>query len=143
MAPLVFLNILSSPMVCVITVILESWGDSMKIEVENKIISSLDFSDAETAWLITDAILVLQFLKKNNQIVLGGDILTKKLEYTYDSWYYNVSTNQNYEYAMECSIKFATEYISDYIDANGDTFYVIFVVKDQSDWEQSGDGTMS
>ena len=99
----------------------------MQINIGNKTITSTDFSNAETAWMIEDAILVLEHLKNKQKIVLGGDILTEKLEYNYDSWYYNMESSQNFKFNVECSIKVAFEYISNYMRTNGNSFYVIFV----------------
>jgi hypothetical protein len=101
----------------------------MKITTENKTITSMDFSNTETAWMIEDAFFLLDDFKIKKKIVLGGDILTEKLEYNYDSWYYNMDSSQNSEYNVECSIKVAFEYISNYIRANGNSFYVIFVTE--------------
>ncbi len=101
----------------------------MKITIGNKTITSIDFSATETAWMIEDAILVLEYLKSKNKIVLGGDILTEKLEHNYDSWYYNVDSGQNSQFNVECSVKLALEYLSNYIRANGKAFYVIFVTE--------------
>ena len=119
----------------------------MKINIENKIITSTDFSNAETAWRIEDAILVLDHLKSKKKIVLGGDILTERMEHNYDSWYYNVESSQNSKYNVDCSIKLAFEYISNYIRTNGNAFYVVFVMEqtktNQGTDDQSGDGSMS
>lgn len=101
----------------------------MEINIGNKTITSTDFSNAETAWMIEDAILVLEHLKSKKKIVLGGDILTEKMEHNYDSWYYNVESSQNSKYNVECSIKLAFEYISNYIRTNGNAFYVVFVIE--------------
>lgn len=101
----------------------------MKITIGNKTITSTDFFNAETAWMIEDAVLVLEQFKSKKKIVLGGDILTEKLEYNYDSWYYNVESSQNSKFNVECSIKVAFEYISNYIRINGNSFYVIFVTQ--------------
>ena len=101
----------------------------MKINIGSKIISSVDFSNAEIAWMIDDASLVLEYLRSENKIVLGGDVLTNKLEHTYDSWYYNVDSSRDFKFNVECSIKSALEYISNYISANGSTFFVVFVIK--------------
>ena len=79
--------------------------------------------------MIEDAISVLEHLKNNGKIVLGGDILTEKLEHNYDSWYYNVESGQNLKYNVECSTKLAFEYISNYVRTNGKAFYVVFVIK--------------
>lgn len=101
----------------------------MEINIGNKTITSTDFSNAETAWMIEDAILVLEYLKSKKKIVLGGDILTKELEHNYDSWYYKVEPSQNFKYNVECSITLALEYISNYMKTNGNAFYVVFVIE--------------
>lgn len=101
----------------------------MKITIGNQTITSTDFSNSETAWMIEDAILVLEHFKNKKKIVLGGDILTENLEYNYDNWYYNIEPSQNSEFNIECSIKVAFEYLSDYIKTNGNSFYVAFVIE--------------
>ena len=101
----------------------------MEINIGNKTITSTDFSNAETAWMIEDAILVLEHLKSKKKIVLGGDILTEKMEHNYDSWYYNSESSPNSKYNVECSIKLAFEYISNYMKTNGNAFYVVFVIE--------------
>ena len=101
----------------------------MEIKIGNKTISSIDFSNTETAWMIEDAIFVLEYLKSNKKIVLGGDVLTEKLEHSYDSWYYNVEPSRNYKYNVECSFALAVKYISNYIRRNGNAFYVVFVIE--------------
>lgn len=101
----------------------------MIINVKNQTIISTIFSDSEIAWKIEDAVLVLEYLKGENKIVLGGDILTEKMEYTYDNWYYNVEHSQSRKNCIERSVERATEYILKYIEANGSAFYVIFVVE--------------
>ena len=101
----------------------------MEIIIENKILVSTDFSDTETAWMIEDAVFVLNYLKMKNEVILGGDILTKNLEHNYDSWHYNVNYGKGHRFNVDCSIKLAFEYISNYIKKNGSSFYVIFVTE--------------
>ena len=99
----------------------------MKINIGNETIASVDFSSNETAWRIEDAFGVLKYLKDQNKVVLGGDILTKELVHNYDSWYYNINPSLNYRFNVENGYKSAIEYISNYIRVNGNVFYVIFV----------------
>ncbi|MBR2861595.1 MAG: hypothetical protein IKB86_07135 [Clostridia bacterium] len=101
-----------------------------KITFGNKTIISTDFSDFETAWKIDDSLLVLEYLKSKNKIVLGGDILTEKLEHNYDNWYYDTDSNQNHKTNVEQGFKTAYEYISNYIKLNGTTFFVVIVTKE-------------
>ena len=46
-------------------------------------------SPYELAWKIDDIKPILQWLSSNNKVVLGGDVLDAKKEYTYDNWYYD------------------------------------------------------
>ena len=101
----------------------------MKIEINDKTIMSKDFTNTETAWAIDDASLVLEYLNNMNKVVLGGDILTPKMEHNYDSWYYNVDSTFNHQINVERSVKIATEYILKYIKLNGNAFYVVFVTE--------------
>lgn len=100
----------------------------MDICINNKTITSIDFSDTETAWRIEDAILFLEYLTRRDKVVLGGDVLTDKLEYNYDSWYYHPDPDKCLSFNVDCSIKLAKEYISNYIRINGNRFFVVFVV---------------
>ena len=100
----------------------------MEIIIRNKKIISTCFSNTEDAWKIEDSILVLEYLKSKKKIVLGGDILTDTLQYTYDSWYYNIDTNKNLQFNAELGFKVASKYILNYMETNGNSFYVVFVV---------------
>ncbi len=104
-------------------------GDLMKIDVGNKTITSVDFSNNEIAWKIEDTHFVLDYFRKENKIILGGDILTKNLVHNYDSWYYNYDQCQSEKSNVESGYKSAIEYISKYIQLNGNDFYVIIVTK--------------
>ena len=101
----------------------------MTITVKNKTIVSTDVSNFETAWPIGSALLVLEHLEITNQTVLGGDILTNDLERNYDSWYYNEEANIESQFNVKKSIDTAREYISKYIQTNGNSFYVIFTTR--------------
>lgn len=98
------------------------------MDINNKRITSIEFSDNEMACKIEDAILVLDYLKENKKIVLGGDILNKYREYNYDNWYYNIDLNYDIRFNLETSHKKAKEYLANYIQRNGDDFYVLFVI---------------
>ena len=117
----------------------ESSSDTMKIIIKNKTIISTDFSDYESAWKINDALLLLEYIKEKNGLVLGGDILTENLEHNYDSWYYNNNPAHDYQFNVKCSIQHASEYICNYIKNNGDSFHVIFVTKPNK-FHKTGDG---
>lgn len=101
----------------------------MKIDVGNKTITSVDFSNNETAWKIEDTPFVLDYFRKENKIILGGDILTKDLIHNYDSWYYNYDHGHSEKCNVEFAYEKAIEYISKYVQLNGKDFYVIIVTK--------------
>ncbi len=102
----------------------------MIINILNKTITSIDFSNTETAWKIEDAFLILEHFKNTKKIVLGGDILTENFEHNYDSWYYDTKTDQNMQVNVDCSIKHANDYLANYIKLNGTAFYIVFVTQD-------------
>ncbi len=101
----------------------------MEIYINNRVVVSKDFSDTEIAWSLEDAILVLDFLSNKDIIVLGGDILTNKMKYNYDSWYYNPDINYSLTTNAEFSIKSAKKYLSNYMNINGQDFFVVFVIQ--------------
>lgn len=96
-------------------------------KVGSKTILAADFSATEKAWKIEDATLVLQALKSEHKIVLGGDVLNENLEHSYDNWYYQADACKTPQQNIADSIDLASVYISDYIKANGTAFYVILI----------------
>lgn len=101
----------------------------MDITMEKNTFFSRETCNNETAWRLTDAISVIKHMGSEGNIILGGDILDEGLQYTYDSWYYNIDKLKSLESNSVDSVRVATEYISDYIKNNGDGFYVIIVEK--------------
>lgn len=86
---------------------------------------SIDLTDIlgvfELAWTYTDVMTVLKYLEENGILVLGGDVLDKKMSYTYDNWCYQ---DKNY---IE-SIEYAKNYINNYYIKNGNEYYYVLVV---------------
>lgn len=103
----------------------------MEIQVRGKTITSVYFSVAETAWHMEDALLVLEYLQGLQKVVLGGDILTKTLEYTYDNWYYEPKPQKNVLFNSKHSIRWAQKYLTRYSKRNGCGYYVVFVVENE------------
>ena len=103
----------------------------MEIAIGNKTVASVDLDHGETAWRIDDAVFVLEYLKDKDQVVLGGDILTKELLHNYDNWYYNLDTDQNFQDNIQHSIQRGLDYITNYIARNGTAFYVVLVTQSQ------------
>lgn len=99
----------------------------MKIFIGGKEIISRDISQFETAWPIEEAGAVIEYLKSNNKLIYGGDILTDKLVYAYDNWYYNKDAAIDAQENIARSAEKAQDYIAKYIKFNGTAFYVVFV----------------
>lgn len=98
----------------------------------------------EIAWKLKDAMSVLNQIGIKEHIVLGGDILTRDLSYTYDSWFYTTNSKLNLKENSAQSIQAASNYISNYMSLNGDNYYVVFVIKGQSkNTANTGEGSLS
>ena len=86
-------------------------------------------STNELAWRIDDINAILMWIAENNRVVLGGDVLDAKKEYTYDNWYYNYDYTIPLFSNVNDSITKAKEYISNYITLNGSNYYIVLVLK--------------
>lgn len=87
----------------------------------------------EIAWRIEDVFQIFDKARASNTMILGGDVLTDDISYTYDNWYYipvpNASKQENVLWSYSCAL----EYISDYIERNGKDFYVVVVLEKYND----------
>ena len=97
------------------------------IQINN--IFPIYISNHEIAWHLKDANAVLNWLNNNNKILLGGDIIDLNKNYTYDNWYYNYDNSLSFVDNVNNSIDKARSYISDYINKNGDCYYVVLVLR--------------
>jgi len=102
-------------------------GNKMDIIVNNKNIHSILTEWGEEAWKINDIYILLEYFLYINEIILGGDILSDKLEPTCDSWFYNKESNISKINQSEKSISIAKEYIKNYIKNNGSEYYVVII----------------
>ena len=119
-------------MVYVIIVILKiSSEGNYAYDNKKKMIQAMKTKWGTFAWPITDVVDIIMYSITNNQIVLGGDILNKELEYTYDNWYYEPDNTQNIGENSRRSIEKAKVYISNYIKRNGGVFYVDIVISSE------------
>lgn len=100
----------------------------MNITINNKLVQSINTSNHENAWSITDVIYVLKYIAKQSQVVLGGDILNSDLTHNYDSWYYRVDNTKSEDENVKSSVAIAEKYILNYINKNGINYYVVLVV---------------
>ncbi len=102
----------------------------MEITTKNQSIKSVPINPFEEAWKIEDVLILLEYYRHNNRIVLGGDILNERFEHTYDNWYYNIDTAQDSLSNLNNSIVKANEYVTRYIEKNGNNYYVSVVIKE-------------
>jgi len=79
-------------------------------------------------WHLKDVKKVLNCLKANRQIVLGGDILDLQKNYTYDSWFYNYNHSKCLLENVNSSMDVALDYVTNYIRNNGEEYYVVLVL---------------
>jgi Immunity protein 40 len=84
----------------------------------------------EYGWNHNDALRVLEYLVKSNQIILGGDVLEAvngKFKYTGDNWYFNNDNSKSQEQNIEASYIKATNYIKSYQTNNKGEYIFVLV----------------
>jgi hypothetical protein len=83
----------------------------------------------EYGWNRNDALRVLEYLVKNNRIILGGDVLEIEegiFKYTGDGWYFNSDDARTKQENVEASYTKASNYIKSYQTNNtGDYLFVL------------------
>ena len=100
----------------------------MVIEYQGKAYCSRDISPYEAAWKIEETPMILDFFASQGKMILGGDILTQDLQYTYDNWYYQENPNKTKSKNVKDSNLSAQEYILKYIRSHGAAYHVVIVV---------------
>lgn len=96
---------------------------------------SLEFMGInEVCWKYEDVKYIVDYLYKNNCVILGGDILIKKNDeylYTYDNWFVEKnSEDMSYIEYVEKSRNETIKYINEYVNDNGKNFYFVIVYKE-------------
>lgn len=99
----------------------------------DKSVSLVSMGIDELCWSYENIKDIIDYLSKNNCVILGGDILIKKNNeflYTYDNWFiekkpYDLCDEKYIERSRNESIK----YIDEYVMANGKDFYFVIVYK--------------
>ena len=104
----------------------------MQISIGDSVFYSKEMPTYEQAWNIADALKLLEYFKLRQDVISGGDILNNKLEYTYDNWFFNPDEEKSKEYNSIQSINIAYEYLKRYIQRNGENYYVVIVIHNQS-----------
>ncbi|AQM59813.1 Imm40 family immunity protein [Clostridium baratii] len=87
----------------------------------------------ELAWNKENSIKVIDFLNKNNYLILGGDVyktIDGELNSTYDSWYFNKDKSKSSQELLHESRNRAIEYINKYHEMNGQDYYysIVFIL---------------
>lgn len=106
-------------------------GDTMCtfVKVGDRDIPCITTITGEFAWKITDALYILDAYKKENRIVLGGDVLDSNLDYTCDNWYYEPDPDKSREENVIASYTSGYNYLSDYMRLNGEDYWIVLVIK--------------
>ena len=82
----------------------------------------------EQAWSATAVSEIMQQAINNGWLVLGGDVITDKGQYTYDNWYYNPNPNIGIKDNVELSVFKCRDYVNTYISRNQGQFYFVLVL---------------
>ena len=106
----------------------------MKQNFENTNIRGIDLRDLGIDAYACDYSVIphlLDNLKTNNQIILGGDVFCYKngqLKHTYDHWYYE---KQDPTIDSSKSIFQIEKYISNYVKNHGEHYYFSIVLDNE------------
>lgn len=104
-----------------------SKGDGIVINYKSlpnaKIINESTF-----AWTSKDLQLVVNIVKENNWIILGGDVITFQGVYTYDSWHYSPKANVSLTENVSLSVKQCVDYIRRFEAATGKEYLYSLVI---------------
>lgn len=102
------------------------WYGSISKSIQEKglIIDSIGINDI--IWNFSDIMLVIDQLRDEKRIILGGDIYSSnpEIEMTYDSW---ATNTKDYKAAAKKTKK----YIERYIKRNGNNYYFSLVVQEK------------
>lgn len=82
----------------------------------------------EQAWSATSVGEIMQQAIDNGWLVLGGDVITDKGQYTYDNWYYNPNPNICKKDNIALSVHQCLDYVNTYINRNRGQFYFVLVL---------------
>mgnify|MGYP000915709157 FL=1 len=89
-----------------------------------------EFGVTNYAYTFKDVLAYIDWIESKKFVILGGDVYSRQgdmFDLTYDSWYYSPKNNDS---DLLQSISVAKDYISKYIDSNGENFYFAIVVSE-------------
>lgn len=95
-------------------------------EVGGKVVCARKTAGDEYAWRIGEVPDVIEVLRKEGRVILGGDVLDRDMDYTYDNRYHDSGDPQN---DCEASCGKARAYVQRYLERFGPEYYVVLVVK--------------
>lgn len=101
-----------------------------KFNFENRGQSLAELGVASYAYTYQDMLAYIDWIESKKFVILGGDVYSRQgdmFDLTYDSWYYSPKNNDS---DLLQSISVAKDYISKYIDSNGENFYFAIVVSE-------------
>ena len=81
------------------------------------------------AWKLDCIKQIISKLTDDGAIILGGDILTDNLKYTYDNWHYVEKQHADIISNVKASKVCALDYLCNYENENGSNFYVTVITK--------------
>lgn len=87
---------------------------------------------SEIAWNWENVIKIIEYLNKNNCVILGGDVYKlngSSIEVTYDSWYFNMDEAATKQELLQKSYNRAIAYVNQYHQSNGSKYYYSLVFK--------------
>lgn len=101
-----------------------------KFNFENRGQSLAELGVSSYAYTYQDMLVYIDWIESKKFVILGGDVYSRQgdmFDLTYDSWYYSPKNNDS---DLLQSIFVARDYISKYIDSNGENFYFAIVVSE-------------
>lgn len=85
-------------------------------------------SDEETAFPMRMVNQIIGIISDRKWVVLGGDILTNELKYTYDSWFYDVDSNISLYQNVSQSVQKCKQYLKEYESIHGSDYLIAFTI---------------
>lgn len=97
---------------------------------EHKAMGGIMTGSGELAWTKQQVFDLLEIMTERKWIILGGDVLNKWKEYTYDSWHYESNYRIPLEANVKESINSCRRYVTEYSNKNGDDYLFVLVISD-------------
>ena len=89
---------------------------------------SIYLRETTRIWSIEDSEEIITEILSNDIVLLGGDVIDNQFKHTHDSWYYNYNNAKSPKENCKIAATVAKEYIFNYMQRNGNEFYIEFVI---------------